>query len=345
MSVTIREVAREASVSVATVSRVFNEKGPVREETRRRIRHAANRLRYIPHGAARSLITRKTHALGVLLPDLYGEFFSELIRGLDSAARRSGYHLLLSSSHSDRGETEAMLRTMRGRVDGMVVLSPDLGVEKLRSNLPEDLPVVLLNCAGDGDFESIRIDNHGGALAMTRHLLGLGHRRIAFIRGPARNHDAAERLRGYREGMRSSRGAEWAASLEVAGDFQEEAGYRAAARILRLRPQPTAVFAANDVMAIGLLCAFRERKIRVPEDVAMGGFDDIPIAQYMTPSLTSVNVPIARLGSSAAARLLETIREGGHQSKRQEIVEARLVVRQSCGASVLEAATPSEGMG
>lgn len=343
MSVTIREVAREASVSVATVSRVFNEKGPVREETRRRIRHAANRLRYVPHGAARSLITRKTNALGVLLPDLYGEFFSELIRGLDAAARRRGYHLLLSSSHSDHGETEAMLRTMRGRVDGMVVLSPDLRVDKLRSNLPEGLPVVLLNCAGDGDFESIRIDNHGGALAMTRHLLGLGHRRIAFICGPASNHDAAERRRGYREGMQSGR-AEWSASLEVPGDFQEEAGYRAAVSILKLRPRPTAVFAANDAMAIGLLCAFRERKIRVPEDIAMGGFDDIPIAQYMTPSLTSVNVPIARLGSCAAERLLDAIREVG-QPKRQEIVEARLVVRQSCGASRLEARTRSERTG
>lgn len=222
-AITIREVARAASVSVATVSRVLNRKGPVREETRQRIHRVAERLHYLPHGAARSLITRKTSTLGVLLPGLYGEFFSELIRGLDVAARGSGYHLLVSSSHSDRRETEAVLRTMRGRVDGVVVLSPGLGIQKLQSNLPEGLPVVLLNCADHGSFESIRIDNYGGALSMTRHLLALGHCRIAFVGGPTRNDDAAERRRGYREAMRSSPGG-WSERFEIPGTFREEAG-------------------------------------------------------------------------------------------------------------------------
>src|SRR5205823_2546675 len=140
--VTIRDVAREAHVSVATVSRVFNGGGPVREETRRRIRDIATRLRYVPHGGARSLITSRTNTIGVLLPDLYGEFFSEVIRGIDLAARRSGFHVLISGFHSDRAEIEAVLRALRGRVDGLIVLSPDVDAQGLRRNLPETLPVV-----------------------------------------------------------------------------------------------------------------------------------------------------------------------------------------------------------
>ncbi len=231
------------------------------------------KLRYAPHGAARSLITRETHTLGVLLPDLFGEFFSELIRGIDATARRRGYHLLYSGSHGDRSEAEAMVRAMRGRVDGLIVLSPDGNRGALRANVPENFPVVLLNSAGGGrSFDTIAVDNFGGAAAMVRHLAGLGHRRVAFIAGPPGNRDASERLRGYREAMRSV--GEWSKELEIPGNFREEAGYEACARIRGLRPRPSAVFAANDSMAIGLLYACREAGLRVPEDLAIAGFDD-----------------------------------------------------------------------
>jgi len=329
---TIKEVAREARVSVATVSRALNEKGPVRDETRRRVRRAVEKLRYAPHGAARSLITRKTHTLGVLLPDLFGEFFSELIRGIDVAARRRGYHLIVSGSHGDRAETRAMLRAMRGRVDGLIVLSADLDAGQLETNLPLAFPVVLLNGAGQGLFDAIRVDNYGGASAMVRHVTRLGHERIAFVTGPARNLDAAERLRGFRDAVSRAAGA---SALEIPGDFREEAGYRAASRILRSRPRPTAVLAANDAMAIGLLCAFRERLVRVPEDIVLAGFDDIPMARYMTPPLTTVSVPIADLGARAAARLLHVV-DGGNslRPRREEILPTRLVIRASCGSPV-----------
>jgi LacI family transcriptional regulator len=206
LSASIKEVALKAGVSIATVSRVLNDKGPVAVETRHRILAAIEQLRYVPHGAARSLITNQTDTMGVLLPDLYGEFFSEVIRGIDLAARRSGFHVLISGFHSDRAEIEAVLRALRGRVDGLIVLSPDVDAQSLRRNLPETLPVVLLNTPveGDGaDFDAINLDNHGGAFAMVRHLAGLGHRRIAFLRGPEENADARERLRGYRDALRS----------------------------------------------------------------------------------------------------------------------------------------------
>jgi LacI family transcriptional regulator len=329
--VTIKEVAREARVSVATVSRALNKKGTVRVETRRRVRRAAEKLRYAPHGAALSLITRQTHTLGVLLPDLFGEFFSELIRGIDLAARRRGYHLIVSGSHGDRAETRAMVRAMRGRVDGLLVLSADLDARELEANLPFGFPVVLLNSAGGGrSFDTIAVDNFGGATAMVRHLAGLGHRRVAFIEGPSGNRDASERLRGYREAMRSV--GEWSKELEIPGNFREEAGYEACGRIRKLRPRPSAVFAANDSMAIGLLYACREAGVCVPEELAIAGFDDIPIVRFITPSLTSVRVPIAELGTCAAQRLLDVLGGKPPGRPRQEVLATTLVVRSSCGA-------------
>jgi LacI family transcriptional regulator, galactose operon repressor len=336
LSASIKEVALKAGVSIATVSRVINEKGPVAVETRQRILTAIEQLRYVPHGAARSLITNQTDTIGVLLPDLYGEFFSEVIRGIDLAARRSGFHVLISGFHSDRAEIEAVLRALRGRVDGLIVLSPDVDAQGLRRNLPETLPVVLLNTRVQGRegaaFDAINVDNYGGAFAMVRHLAGLGHRRIALIRGPAENADARERLRGYRDALRAE-GIAPSPALEVPGDFSEESGYRAGQRLLALEPRPEAVFAANDSMAIGCLFALREAGVEVPGGIALAGFDDIPISRYITPPLSSVHVPIAELGERAMERLLHAVEHKNAHARRQETVPTTLVVRGSCGGA------------
>ncbi|HEY0555042.1 MAG TPA: LacI family DNA-binding transcriptional regulator, partial [Thermoanaerobaculia bacterium] len=295
MSASIKEVALKAGVSIATVSRVLNSTGPVAAETRRRILDAIEGLRYVPHGAARSLITNQTDTIGVLLPDLYGEFFSEVIRGIDAAARRRGYHVLISGFHSDRAEIEAVLRALRGRVDGLIVLSPDVDAQGLRRNLPETLPVVLLNTPVEGRlegaaFDAINLDNHGGAFAMVRHLAALSHRRIALIRGPEGNADARERLRGYRDALRSL-GVAPADALELSGDFSEESGYQAGRRLLTLKPRPTAVFAANDAMAIGAIEALEQRGLSCPGDVSIVGYDDMPLVAHMTPPLTTISLP------------------------------------------------------
>ena len=331
--VTIRDVAREAGVSVATVSRVLNDSGPVGVETRRRILEVAAALRYTPDSAARSLITRRTGTIGVLLPDLYGEFFSEVIRGIDATAQRGGYHLLVSSSHNDKGAVEAAMRAMRGRVDGLVVMSPDVDAQALVANLADTTPVVLLNCDVAGTaFDSLNIDNFGGASEMVRHLMALGHRRIAFIGGSERNHDASERLRGYRETLIDA-GIEPLSAWERAGDFTESGGYRAAAELMEIEPRPTAVFAANDSMAIGALSAIREAGLDVPKDVVVVGFDDIPIARYMSPPLTTVHVAISELGEGATRTLLNAIDEKNQHVKKQATLPTTLVIRQSCGTT------------
>lgn len=337
--VTIKDVARAARVSVATVSRVLNGSGPVREETRRRIHEVAGRLHYAPHGGARSLITRRTDTLGVLLPDLYGEFFSEIIRGMDEAAQRHGFHLLISSSHADKDGIETAMRAMRGRVDGVVVMSPDLDADSLL-NIPRSLPVVLLcSDAKRSDCDSLTIDNCRGARAMVRHLMGLGHERIGIIKGAARNYDAAERLRGYRLALREQ-SIQIIPDAEVDGGFTEEGGYAAALTLLAIELPLTAIFAANDAMAIGALSALRESGVQVGEDVALAGFDDIPLARYMDPPLSSVHVPIERLGGRAIEMLVHGIAHENDHDRVRERVTTELVIRRSCGAARAERSPP-----
>jgi LacI family transcriptional regulator len=332
MSVTIRDVARAAGVSVATVSRAFNDSGPVHAETRQRIRDVAQAMRYVPNSAARTLTTSKANACGVLLPDLYGEFFSEVIRGIDQTARRHGHHLLVSSSHDEQSELEAAVRAMRGRVDGLILMLPDIDVHAVAANLPEQLPVVLINAAdSEGAFDTITLDNYGGAYTMVRHLLAQGRERVAIITGSPRNQDARERLRGYSAALWDA-GAEWRADWEIPGDFTEAGGYRAGKALAALDPRPNAVFAANDAMAIGALSAFREAGLLVPIDIAVGGFDDVPMARYMSPPLTSVHVAISELGVQAMTTLLDAARELNQHVRRRVVLPATLRVRDSCGA-------------
>jgi LacI family transcriptional regulator len=329
---TIHDVAARAGVSVATVSRVLNGIAVVREETSRDVRAAAKFLRYVPNVAARSLSIRRSQTIGIVLPDVHGEFFSEVIRGIDKAARREGYHILVSGSHSDPGEMLAVVETMRGRVDGLMIMAPDVTLAPLQELRARDLPVVLLNAsAGTGD--AITIDNFGGARAVMRHLHELGHTCIAFLCGPPHNADARERLRGYRHAMRGVAPAAALRALEFQGSFTEESGFAAGQKIAATLPLPTAVFAANDSMAVGALAAFTAAGIRVPESMSVVGFDDIPIARYVAPPLTTMRVDIAELGRRAFALLLDIIINPAAHTARRERVATTLVVRGSCAAA------------
>jgi LacI family transcriptional regulator len=273
------------------------------------------------------------------LPDLYGEFFSEVIRGMDDTAQRHGFHLIISRSHATKHGIETAMRAMRGRVDGVVAMSPDLDAESLL-NVPATLPVVLLCSVSRGNgIDSLIIDNCRGARAMVKHLIGLGHKRIAIIKGAPRNYDAAERLRGYRLALKDA-GLKPDRLLELEGGFTEAGGYAAALEILELSPRPTAVFAANDSMAIGALSALRESGVQVPQNMAVAGFDDIPLARYMDPPLSSVRVPICDLGARAVEMLLHGITHKNDHTRKRERVETQLVIRQSSGAQSVERPPP-----
>ncbi|HEX2780754.1 MAG TPA: substrate-binding domain-containing protein, partial [Gemmatimonadaceae bacterium] len=259
-------------------------------------------------------------------------FFSEVIRGIDQTAQAQGYHVLVSSSHNSPAEIQAALATMRGRVDGVAIMSPVSHAETLVAGLPRSVPIVLLNCSAEvAGVDTLDIDNYGGAFAMTRHLLASGRRRIAFICGPKGNADGEERLRGYRAALESA-GVVADRTLELEGDFQEYSGYRAAKTLLAMTPRPDALFAGNDSMAIGAIGGLRETGARVPEDVAVVGFDDIPIARYVHPPLTTVRVDIAQLGARAVATLLHAVGHKNEHARVRETFATELVVRPSCGA-------------
>jgi LacI family transcriptional regulator len=329
-AVTIHDVAARAGVSVATVSRVLNGKELVREETSRQVLEVAKSLRYVPNVAARTLSIRRSQTIGIVLPEVHGEFFSEVIRGIDLAARAAGYHILVSGSHSDAREMIDVLDAMRGRVDGLVVMAPDVALAPLRDQLAHKLPMVLLN-SDDERHAAITIDNYGGARAMMKHLASLGHKRIAFIKGPEQNADAGERLRGYRQVVRATMREHGGASreLEFDGDFTERAGFDAVKAILSLDPRPTAIFAANDSMAVGAMSALAAAGVEVPRGMSLAGFDDIPIAHYVNPPLTTVGVDIAEVGRRAFAVLAEAMERGGN-TRREECIGTTLVVRKSC---------------
>ena len=342
---TIRDVARDAGVSIATVSRVFNDSSLVSGETVALVRAVAARLNYWPNGVARSLITNRTHALGVLLPDLYGEFFSDVIRGLDLAARRHGFHLLVSSSHADSEALSEALRSMSGRIDGVVVMAPDVEAPAAVRSFAGHCPVVLVNPGQEVEAcDTLSIANFDGAHEMVRHLIALGHRRIAMVRGPARNLDAEQRLQGYRAALREA-GLGPSPELETEGEFTEGSGYEAVAGLLRSPARPTAVFVGNDHMAVGVISALRDAGVSIPDQMAVAGFDDIAMARFTSPPLTSVRVNTALLGERAVELLLRARRLGASAPRHHEVLPTSLAIRSSCGARPADRENPARWRG
>lgn len=322
---TIHDVARVARVSVATVSRTLNGPECVATGTRDRVLRVIRELDYVPHSGARALSTRCTDTIGVLLPDLHGEYFSELIRGIDLAARSRGLHLLLSSSHGDPEEASAALRAMRSRVDGRIAMFPEAGTG-VADHADRDVATVFIGSGQRAGQVCLEIDNFAGALSLTRHLVATGRRRIVFVAGPQTNSEARERERGYLQAVSE-------AGLEpsiVAGDFTEEAGARAASRIVA-SDWADAIFCANDMMALGCLNGLRSAGRIVPDDIALAGFDDIPIARYVSPPLTTAAVPIAEIGRTALECCADLI--AGRQPQANLMFEPELIVRASTSAS------------
>ena len=329
---TIRDVAERAQVSVASVSRVLTGAGPVTEPTRLKVMEAVEALSYVPHSGARSLSTSRTDTVGVILPDLFGEFFSELIRGMDVAARANGLHLIVSSSHDDASDAAAAIRSMRGRVDGLIVLSPHLDSAHLAQSLAGRLPVLLMNGgANDAGRPSIVVDNIGGAVAAVEHLLAEGRERIVHIGGPSGNLEARERQAGYVQAMTAA-GRQ---PTVVAGAFTQASGHDATTALLAEGVRPDAIFAANDMMAVGALLALQDAGVRCPEDIAVVGFDDVPIAALVRPALTTLRIEIAETGRRAMDRLVALIAASTDPEATPdaacEIVKPQLVVRQSSG--------------
>ncbi len=321
-AVTIRDVARLSGFSVASVSRVLNESGKVNPATRESVLNAVRELRYSPNFAARSLSTARSQAIGVVLPDMHGEFFSELVRGMDRMASERGYLLLLSNTHADPLMADHALAAMRGRVDGVILMAPQLPEHDRESALPHGLPVVLINSPGNHARHALRIDNVGGVAAMVRHLLETGRRTIVHLSGAPQNFDAFERAQTYRDAM-----AQWAPDLPVRvleGAFDDASGAALTRQLLDEGLPVDAILAGNDMMALGALATLREAGVAVPDRVAVAGFDDVPLAHYL--DLSTISVDIVALGMRAVEVLLDTM-AGDPAPPRTELSKTRLVLR------------------
>ena len=258
--VTIRDVAKAAGVSVATASRALNGMSIVTAKTREKIEAAATALDYVPHSGARSLTKRKTDTIGVILPDLFGEFFSEIIRGIDLVTHRAGKSLLLGNMHGSAEETAQAIRAMRGRVDGLLVMPPNSRADTVEA-VTRDIPTVLLNAQGtDNVTPFVSVDNYTGARLVTDHLIDRGARNIIHIAGPANNRDARERQRGYCDVLAERTGN--GSPLILPGDFRDDAGREAARLLLTSGITFDAVFASNDMMAVELMSELRVAGLR-----------------------------------------------------------------------------------
>ncbi len=292
---------------MATASRALNGLTSVTRETREKIEAKAAELNYIPHSGARSLTRRQTDTIGVILPDLFGEFFSEIIRGIDLVVHGAGKNLLLGNMHGSPEETGQAIRAMRGRVDGLLVMPPNSSADTIGDGFARDIPTVLLNArAKDDQTPFVTVDNYAGARLVTEHLIERGARKIVHIAGPASNRDASERQRGYRDVLYEKLNDD--NPIILPGDFREDAGRNAAQLLLTGNIPFDAVFAGNDLMAVDLMTELREAGVEIGRELLVAGFDDIPLARYVTPQLTTVHSDITRLGSAAALMVLRMMK-------------------------------------
>jgi len=329
-SVTLNDVAKAAGVSIASASRAINGLDTVTEEVRERVLEAASRLKYVPHGAARALAMSRTNTIGVILPDIYGEFFSEIIRGIDVGARASGLHILVSGSHGDLNEAIKAVRAMAGRVDGLLIMAPYAEAGDLSGKLPVNMPLVMMGgVGGQAALPSLVVDNYGGALEAVRHLHEQGCRRIAHIAGPQGNLEAQDRLQGYLDGLKEAGDQ---VPLVVPGDFTDKAGYDAVRRLLEADDLPDGLFAANDMMALGASLGLREAGLSMPADVAVIGFDDIPVTRYASPPISTLRAGVFEIGRRSLELLSALIERNGTEASSSAaslIVRPELVVRES----------------
>ncbi len=325
--ITIRDVAREASVSPATVSRVINAATSVAPETVERVRAAVEKLNFVPSAAARSLSRKKTDTIGVLFPDISGPFFPGVIRGIEEATAAAGYHLLIYSTALINTMSQPRFPLDARSTDGLIIGSDAVGEEFLRQIQAQRMPTILLHRGTYGmNLTCVTVDNRAGAQKAVEHLLSLGRRRVVHISGPADNDDAIWRERGYRETLEGA-GIGYDPALVFTGSYDEENGVEVVERLIGGNVSFDAIFAANDEMAIGAIQALHANGCSVPHDVAVVGFGDIPLARYVHPALTTVHIPIEELGKRAAELLLAQI--AGTPPEPMTVLPVELVIRQS----------------
>lgn len=328
---TIREVAQFASVSPTTVSHVINNTRFVSPELRLRVDQAMQELGYQPNALARSLRRGQTHTLGLILPDSSNPFFAEIGHSIEASAFEVGYNMILCNTEGDLERERIYVELLSTKqVDGVIFVASGDQTDMPRVLLHGKIPLVAIDRElPDLEVDTVMADNRAGGYLATRHLIEHGHRRIGCISGPSNLTPSAERVTGYREALT---GADLPVdeSLILRGDFHPCSGQQAMEAFLRLPEPPSAVFACNDLMAIGAVHAATTAGLRVPGDLAIVGFDDIELASYTAPPLTTIAQPKKEMGQAAVQLLLDRI-ENRTIPARSRSFETNLVTRESCG--------------
>ncbi len=328
---TIRDVAQHAGVSTATVSHVINNTRPVSDELRARVYEAMEVLGYQRNAVARALRSKQSHTVGVIVPDSTNPFFAEVIRGLEDISLAQEYSVILCDSRGDLATEQLHTRNLVAKqVDGIIYIAAGKGYTHIEALIAQRLPVVFVERDPlHLDVDAVMISNLAGGRLATQHLIDLGHRRIACITGPTRLTLRGDRLQGYQEALLQA-GLPVDETLIVEGQFSCESGYHAARHLLALPAPPTAIFAFNDLMAMGVLRAAREAALVLPKQLSVVGFDDIYLTAYSVPALTSVRLPKYEMGKAAAELLFQRVGEGERPASRKAF-DIDLIVRDSTG--------------
>ena len=329
---TIRDVARKAKVSTATVSRVLAGGTVVSEPLAARVRAVAKQLRYQPNRVARSLRSQKSHIVGVLIPNIQNPFFTGVIRGIEDLLQATDYTLLLGNSDDNPARERNYLELLKAEgVAGLIVVPGQDAAKTYDEILSLEIPLVAIDrFVADLPCDSVTVANAEGAAAAIRHLLALGHKRIAIATGPESISTARDRLTGYMRALQAAR-IPFDPVLVHHGMFRQEGGYEAALQLISLPSPPTAIFTASGSIALGVLRALHDRTVQIPRQMAMVSFDDMPWAAALSPPLTAVAQPMYELGAIAARLLLARVRDGDLPLQRVQL-QTQLVVRASCGA-------------
>jgi LacI family transcriptional regulator len=330
---TIRDVAALADVSHQTVSRVINGHESVAGTTRERVLAAIKELGYVPSPMARGLISNRTHSLGMVTADLSEAFFARAVAGAEIEARRRNYYLIVGSveeSPDDEEGTGYLRLMLERRVEGLILARPGIVMagEQLERASSAGIPLVSIGSVQLPGFTGVDVDNRHGGFEGTAHLIEAGHRAIATIVGPREWPSARARLEGYRDALRAADVADDPALVEDAADWGVESGHLATKRLLERRTPFTAIFAQSDLIALGAIRRLRSEGLRVPGDVSVIGYDDLPIAAYVDPPLTTVHQPMREVGEFAAGLVLDRI-AGVERDAGPYLLPASLVVRQS----------------
>jgi DNA-binding LacI/PurR family transcriptional regulator len=321
----ITDVAKEAGVSIATVSRVLNDTGyPVRAETRERVLAAVEKLGFRPNDLARGLLLKKTRTVGLIVPDILNPYYPAISRGVEDVASAALYAVIFCNTDRDAAKSEHYVNALlQKRVDGVIVAGGGTDFSKASQTFAEYETRVVFIGRSDVGWPSVQVDNVEAGRTAAGHLALLGHRRIALVTGPTALTSVRDRLAGYRQAL-ADHGLAADAELVREGDFAERSGYEAASALLELPAPPTAIFAANDRMAIGALAAAVDRGVRVPRDLSIVGCDDIPLASYSRPALTTVAMPVYDMGASAMRLMLERLEAPAGESGAGEPPVIRL---------------------